>query len=244
MGTTWQGDQRGQAFEEADVPLVIVDRELVIQDVNHAYLDVTLRGRDDLLGFGLVDAFPENPDLPGADGVANLIASIEAVFRHARVHRMALQRYDIRAPGPGSAYTPKYWLPVNTPLRDDAGRVVSVLHHARDVTAAVAAASDRALPSQPDMVLAHGWVKLLNAFTDEVEAHAQDRLRSEQLQVALDSRVLIEQAKGMVASRDGVSVTEAFLRMRRHARRHNASIHDVARAVVELGLVLDPIGRL
>jgi AmiR/NasT family two-component response regulator len=61
-------------------------------------------------------------------------------------------------------------------------------------------------------------------------------MTAEQLQHALDSRVLIEQAKGMIAAREGISIDQAFARLRQHARRHNAILHDVARAVIELGL--------
>jgi GAF domain-containing protein len=56
---------------------------------------------------------------------------------------------------------------------------------------------------------------------------------SEQLQAALNSRVLIEQAKGVLAAHSGLSVAEAFTRMRTHARRHGATLTAVAGAVVE-----------
>ncbi|MGY1590967.1 PAS domain S-box protein [Geodermatophilus sp. SYSU D00708] len=67
---------------------------------------------------------------------------------------------------------------------------------------------------------------------------AQERLTelNEQLESALQSRVVIEQAKGMLAERRGTSVEEAFQVLRKHARDHNASLHEVATAVVTLGL--------
>ncbi|MGY1709840.1 PAS domain S-box protein [Geodermatophilus sp. SYSU D00758] len=67
---------------------------------------------------------------------------------------------------------------------------------------------------------------------------AQERLAelNEQLETALTSRVVIEQAKGMLAERRGTSVEEAFQVLRKHARDHNASLQDVATAVVTLGL--------
>lgn len=61
------------------------------------------------------------------------------------------------------------------------------------------------------------------------------RLRSEQLQEALDSRVVIEQAKGMLAEAMGVSVDTAFTLLREHARANNATLRSVAEAVVGLG---------
>ena len=59
---------------------------------------------------------------------------------------------------------------------------------------------------------------------------------TEQLQHALDSRVVIEQAKGAVATRDGISVDDAYNRIRHHARSRNATVRTVADAIVTLGL--------
>ncbi|MFP5370066.1 MAG: GAF and ANTAR domain-containing protein [Actinomycetes bacterium] len=56
---------------------------------------------------------------------------------------------------------------------------------------------------------------------------------SEQLQAALHSRVLIEQAKGVLAARARIGVPEAFARMRSYARRHGLPLTAVATAVVE-----------
>ncbi|MEV0405180.1 GAF and ANTAR domain-containing protein [Actinoallomurus sp. NPDC050550] len=55
---------------------------------------------------------------------------------------------------------------------------------------------------------------------------------AEQLQGALNSRILIEQAKGFVAERQGVSVDEAFDVLREHARTNNRKLLDVAEAVI------------
>ena len=55
----------------------------------------------------------------------------------------------------------------------------------------------------------------------------------EQLRSALESRVVIEQAKGVVAEQDGISPEQAFTRLRGHARNHNLALADLARAVVE-----------
>ena len=54
-----------------------------------------------------------------------------------------------------------------------------------------------------------------------------------QLSDALNSRVLIEQAKGMVAEREHLNMDEAFNRLRAHARNHNERLSDVARSVIE-----------
>ena len=56
---------------------------------------------------------------------------------------------------------------------------------------------------------------------------------SEQLQSALQSRILVEQAKGVLAARSGLSVTEAFTGCAPHARRTSTSLTSVSQAVIE-----------
>jgi len=55
---------------------------------------------------------------------------------------------------------------------------------------------------------------------------------AEQLQQALNSRVSIEQAKGVIAERHAVTMDVAFEALRRYARDHNLKLHDVAIGVV------------
>jgi GAF domain-containing protein len=56
---------------------------------------------------------------------------------------------------------------------------------------------------------------------------------NEQLQMALASRIAIEQAKGILAHKHRISVDQAFDRLRRHARAHNQSLRKLAQAVVD-----------
>lgn len=56
---------------------------------------------------------------------------------------------------------------------------------------------------------------------------------SSQLQTALETRVTIEQAKGMLAYRSGCSPDEAFQALRREARSTNRKLHDVARELID-----------
>jgi hypothetical protein len=81
---------------------------------------------------------------------------------------------------------------------------------------------------------------LANTVALGVAAHRgrEQGLRVEQLQGALNSRVIIEQAKGMLAERAGLSVDEAFAVMRVHARNSGTKIRDVARQVLSGALTL------
>jgi len=65
--------------------------------------------------------------------------------------------------------------------------------------------------------------------------HDQEQL-SEQLQGALESRIVIEQAKGITAQQKSVTVDHAYQLMRGHARNNNASLRVVAEAIVGVGL--------
>jgi GAF domain-containing protein len=55
---------------------------------------------------------------------------------------------------------------------------------------------------------------------------------AEQLQRALDARVVIEQAKGVLVAREGLSEREAFERMRRQARRERRRVADIAAEIM------------
>jgi GAF domain-containing protein len=65
--------------------------------------------------------------------------------------------------------------------------------------------------------------------------HQQQQL-SEQLQQALESRIVIEQAKGITAQQNSVTIDQAYHLMRGHARNNNASLRAVAEAIVAVGL--------
>jgi GAF domain-containing protein len=62
---------------------------------------------------------------------------------------------------------------------------------------------------------------------------------TEQLQTALHSRVIIEQAKGALAQRGDLSMDAAFDRLRRYARTQNARLSEVARQIVETDLATE-----
>lgn len=55
---------------------------------------------------------------------------------------------------------------------------------------------------------------------------------NEQLTDALHSRIVIEQAKGMVAERLQLDMADSFLALRRHARNYNLRLAHVAEAVI------------
>ena len=65
---------------------------------------------------------------------------------------------------------------------------------------------------------------------DDELAYLRERAR--QLEEALESRIVIEQAKGMLAARHGLEIPAAFEVLRRAARSNRVKIHDLARRVI------------
>lgn len=66
----------------------------------------------------------------------------------------------------------------------------------------------------------------------------QHQLITEQLQHALNSRIVIEQAKGMLAERGQINVSEAFTLLRAYARDHNQRLSAVAHQVINQDAIL------
>lgn len=70
----------------------------------------------------------------------------------------------------------------------------------------------------------------------------ESQMLSEQLQHALSSRVIIEQAKGMLSERHTLPMDEAFSLLRHHARSHHQHLTDLARSVVTRTSEVQPPG--
>lgn len=68
----------------------------------------------------------------------------------------------------------------------------------------------------------------------------RSELLGAQLQTALDSRVVIEQAKGVLAERSRIGMDEAFRQLRGYARSHNRHLSELAREIVSGDVDLPP----
>jgi len=90
--------------------------------------------------------------------------------------------------------------------------------------------------SDEDIAVAAVLADVATSYVVNASKLRQQEQLSEQLQQALESRVVIEQAKGITAQQHAVSVDQAYQRMRRHARNNNASLRLVAEAIVAVGL--------
>lgn len=107
------------------------DRTPVILDASDAYLCATMTERANVVGRGLFDVFPDNPDDPHASGTRNLAESIARAIATRAPDTMPMQKYDVRRPD--GSFEERWWAPVNAPILVG-DEVRYVLHRAEDVT--------------------------------------------------------------------------------------------------------------
>jgi len=119
-----------------DLYLVLLpDEKFTIIAVSEAYLKKTMTKRSYIIGKGLFEVFPDNPDDPKASGTNNLRESLKRVVQKKVPDAMAVQKYDIKRPdSEGGGFEERFWSPVNTPIIDDRGNLKCVIHRVEDVT--------------------------------------------------------------------------------------------------------------
>jgi PAS domain S-box-containing protein len=118
--------------------LVLSPGSWEIVAASDAYLDATMRRREDIVGRHLFDAFPPDPSDPDAEGVRSLRDSLLRVERSGEPDVMAVQRYPIPLPPEqGGGFVERYWSPVNTPTKAPDGSLRHIVHRVTDVTALV-----------------------------------------------------------------------------------------------------------
>jgi GAF domain-containing protein len=86
---------------------------------------------------------------------------------------------------------------------------------------------------EADIIVARAFADLATLSIIQHRTAAEAQRLNEQLSAALTSRVVIEQAKGVIAERADVDLAEAFSRLRSYARNHNRRLTDVARAAID-----------
>jgi PAS domain S-box-containing protein len=124
-------------FDGAPALLLLLanDGRFSILGASDDYLRATHAVREQILGRGLFEVFSDNPDEPGATGIANLRVSLERVIAGRVPDVMAVQKQDVRRPdSAGGQFEVRYWSPVNAPVLSDDGEVLHIVHRVEDVT--------------------------------------------------------------------------------------------------------------
>ena len=114
---------------------LLLSPEWVIVGASDDYLAATLTQRDVIVGQYIFDAFPDNPDTPEANGVANVRASLQQVLATRQPHDMAPQHYDVPDPAHPGRFVERHWQPRHTPVLDATGEVQFIIQSVQDITA-------------------------------------------------------------------------------------------------------------
>jgi PAS domain S-box-containing protein len=107
----------------------------VILGASDDYLGATLTQRETLVGQHIFDAFPDNPETPEANAVANVRASLLQVLATKQPHEMAPQHYDVPDRTQPGQFIERHWQPRHTPVLDAQGQVQFILQSVQDITA-------------------------------------------------------------------------------------------------------------
>jgi GAF domain-containing protein len=93
--------------------------------------------------------------------------------------------------------------------------------------------------SDADVAIAQALADVAGIAIMQDQAIRDAAIRERQLQHALNSRIAIEQAKGMIAEHDGVDMDDAFSRLRAIARTHDRRLTETAQALVAGTVTID-----
>jgi GAF domain-containing protein len=89
-------------------------------------------------------------------------------------------------------------------------------------------------PFQPsDVLAAQALADIATIAILQHNATLEAQVVNQQLSTALNSRIVIEQAKGMLAERAGIGMDQAFSQLRSYARNHNQRLIDVAQSFID-----------
>ncbi|MGP4051962.1 PP2C family protein-serine/threonine phosphatase [Streptomyces sp. 2A115] len=127
-------------FQALPSPMLLLTPDLVMADADRAYVKVSGRGLEELLGRPVFDVFPDDgPAESGITGAQALRTSLERVLATGERDTMAPQRYAVEVPGRPGVFEERYWSTVNTPIVGADGKVSLIVHRVEEVTALVRA---------------------------------------------------------------------------------------------------------
>jgi PAS domain-containing protein len=125
------------AFRQFPGVAFLLSRDFRILDVSDDVQDLTGRGRCDLVGRNLFDAFPANPHAPQSTGPDNVWAALAEAARSGDRVVLRLNEYDVEDPGRPGVFEERFWSGIVTPIPGPDGRVAVLATWGYDITPAV-----------------------------------------------------------------------------------------------------------
>ena len=122
-------------FQSVPGLYAVLTPDLKFVDASDAYLHGTMTKREEILGRGIFDVFPDNPEDPSTESVSKLRASLQRVLKWKVADTMRVQKYDIRKPdAEGGGFEERYWSVSCWPVLNPDKNLVYVIISAEDVT--------------------------------------------------------------------------------------------------------------
>lgn len=212
-------------FEVLPSPHNIIDRDLTFVAVNAAYETATGRSREELIGRGMFEAFPNS-----GEAGRRLRESFDKVFATGEPDTLAFIHYEI--PGRNGRMEDRYWSAVHTPIRAEDGTVAFVLQNTVDVTDWQKAQAAAALPLGATPV----GTELLQ------RAQEAERAQVSAVQAGEEFKRLFRQAPGFIAVLSGPEHTftfanDAYLRLIGGRQAVGRTVAQVLPEVVDQGFI-------
>lgn len=123
-----------KVLEKVPNMYLVISPTLIILTASDPFLEATKTTRETIVGKHIFEAFPDNPELPDADGVKNINASLQEVLRSKRPHFMDIQRYDVPDVTSAGKFITRYWEPSHTPVLNEEGEIQYIIQHANNIT--------------------------------------------------------------------------------------------------------------
>lgn len=115
--------------------------EITILDVNDSFLHNVSLTREQMIGRGLFEVFPDNPADPEDTGIEALRRSIATAVATGQPQLMPVQRFPIKKTLPNGevVFEERFWSASNTPIYDEDGSMVCIFHATVEITKQVQA---------------------------------------------------------------------------------------------------------
>ncbi|HUR10103.1 MAG TPA: PAS domain S-box protein [Flavitalea sp.] len=130
-----------EAMPGINILLLADPDSFTILSATEEFVQITGKEKKSIIGRGLFETFPGNPEDPQDTGVAELRASLQKVIQDKVRHHLPVQRYDVL--NENGIFVERYWKATNTPVLDENESVLYIVHNSQEITDEIKARQNR-----------------------------------------------------------------------------------------------------